>query len=353
MDNSYFIYNNADKTLDIERFHICTWEFRNNSTLIEFGAEIFAYSIRGQESVSISLYVPWFSAGCTTEDFYDKLKLSSNSKFIFNDSILNTHSFDGGDGNEGVVHEFYSRNKLCIHPIELKNDFVNKRVEISINLRRYKEYCAEKNESTNLYIRFAIKPNFRNISTRKNGINKSTILYDIKLNERRNMPEALSKEIVAKHICQIKACFCFNIVPNNYDLVFFDNSALQNVRTLEYESFNRYLADRRIEKDELIVVFSKKKKDVPFSFFAIYAKERIGSGQFAAAIFINFVCGIFLFIPSYRKSGQPNFTFWNVWYNLPSEIWIASGVAFLTLLLLLVPSITIWLSKLFSKNKFN
>ena len=83
MDNSYFVYNNADKALDIERFHICTWEFRNNSTLIEFGAEILADSIRSQESVSISLYVPWFSAGCTTEDFYNKLKLSSNSKFIY------------------------------------------------------------------------------------------------------------------------------------------------------------------------------------------------------------------------------------------------------------------------------
>ena len=39
MDNSYFVY--AENDIKIERFHICTWEFSNNKTLVEFGCEVF------------------------------------------------------------------------------------------------------------------------------------------------------------------------------------------------------------------------------------------------------------------------------------------------------------------------
>ena len=48
----------------------------------------------------------------------------------------------------------------------------------------------------------------------------------------------------------------------------FDNSSHKNVRTLEYESFNKYLGDKRVKKDELIVVFNKKEVAESFSFFS-------------------------------------------------------------------------------------
>lgn len=121
--------------------------------------------------------------------------------------------------------------------------------------------------------------------------------------------------------------------------MFFDNSSLQNVRTLEFDSFNKYLSDRRVKKDELIVVFNKKKDSESFSFFSIYSKERIGPGQFALAILINIVCGILLFIPSYRKSFQPELSLSELWMNLPNEIFIAIGVALITLLYFIWPTL--------------
>ena len=53
------------------------------------------------------------------------------------------------------------------------------------------------------------------------------------------MPNYLLNEILQKQLCNVKYCFCFNIVPNTHDLVFFDSSTLKNVRTLEYESFKK------------------------------------------------------------------------------------------------------------------
>ena len=39
MDNTYFIL--SKENLCIERFHICTWNLKDSSVLVEFGIEIF------------------------------------------------------------------------------------------------------------------------------------------------------------------------------------------------------------------------------------------------------------------------------------------------------------------------
>lgn len=46
MENSFFIYTEKRNTIQIERFHICSWEFNNNSSLVEFGFEISKESIK-------------------------------------------------------------------------------------------------------------------------------------------------------------------------------------------------------------------------------------------------------------------------------------------------------------------
>jgi hypothetical protein len=349
MDNSYFIFTDQGDSIKVQRFHICTWEFRNNSALVEFGCEITADSLQQKKSLDLTLFIPWYNNKCIENDFYSQLKDPDNSRFIFNDSIRGTKSLDIGSSQGGVVHEFSGKNKLCILPIVLTRDSINHQIKIRIDLNRYNQYQAEDGEAKpNVYVRFSVKPNLSFISTRKKGINKSTIIYDIKLNERRNIPEKFLNDFGTKVFCDIINCFCFNIIPNSYDLVFFDNSSLQNVRTLEYESFNRYLGDGRIKRDELIVIFNKKKKDTPFSFFAIYSKERIGAGQYALAILINFISGIFLFIPAFRKSFKPELTFRNVWSELPIEIFIALFISLVTIILFAWPSLVIVYKKVYN-----
>lgn len=357
MENSFFIYTEKQKDILIERFHVCSWEFDNNSSLVEFGFEISKESILN-DNLSISLFVPWVKTTCETKDLYNKLSAADNSRFIFNDSISVTKYLQANTNSSGVIHTFSGRNELCILPVDVKID-EDRIITATLNLRAYREYVQSK---PNIYFRFWVKPTVPFISMRKEGISKSTIIYDIKINERRNIPDNRIEYFNDKAFCKIKYCFSFNILPNKYDIVFFDNTSLKNVRTLEYESFNKYLGDKRVKKDELIVVFNKKEvkefdqKIVAesFSFFSIYSKERIGPGQFALAILINIVCGVLLFIPAYRKTFVPEISFLKVWSVLPFEIFIALGIAVSTLIYFTLPAIiykidSIW-SSVFTKS---
>lgn len=319
MENSFFVFTDKDNSVQLERLHICTWEFNNSSSLVEFGFEISKESITSNQ-LSILLFIPWFTKTCEVNDLYDKLSIAENSRFIFNDSLNDTSSFDGGRNKLGVVHKFSDRNELCILPVSIDKS-KDKVITLTINLQAYLEYNSA--HKPNVYFRFWIKPTSHHISMQKKGISKSTIIYDIKINERRNIPDQWVRYFSDKNFCKIKQCFSFNILPNKFDIVFFDNSSLKNVRTLEYDSFNKYLGDKRVKKDELIVVFNKKQDSESFSFFSIYSKERIGQGQFALAILINIVCGILLFLPSYRKTFSPSLSFLEVWKNLPGEIFVA------------------------------
>lgn len=343
MENSFFIYTEKEKAIQLERLHICTWEFDNNSSLVEFGFEIFKESITN-DNLTISLFIPWVEKSCGTKDLYDRLSIADNSRFIFNDSISATKYLKPNTNNSGVIHTFSGRNELCVLPADIKIN-EDKIVTATLNLKAYRAY--NHGLKPNIYFRFWIKPSVPFISMRKKGVSKSTIIYDIKINERRNIPDNKTEYFNEQEFCKIRYCFSFNILPNKYDIVFFDNTSLKNVRTLEYESFNKYLGDKRVKKDELIVIFNKKevkdfeKKVVAesFSFFSIYSKERIGPGQFAIAILINIVCGVLLFIPAYRKTFVPEISLLKVWSVLPSEIFIALSIAFATLIYFILPII--------------
>jgi hypothetical protein len=333
MDNSFFVFTDKESVIDIERFHICTWEFYNSTSLVEFGMEILKDSLKGDE-LSISMYIPWFTRECSTKDLYEKLSVPENSRFIFNDSVSGTDSLDGGKNKLGVIQKFADRKQLCILP--LKFDISEEKiVTIKASLKPYNSYTASS--KPNIYVRFWIDPKTSHISMRKNGISKSTVIYDIKVNERRNIPDELLSYFDDKQLCKIGTCFSFNIIPNKYDLVFFDSSSLKNIRTLEYDSFNKYLGDKRVKKDELIVVFNKKQNSESFSFFSIFSRERIGSGQFALAVLMNIVCGILLFIPSYRKTFSPELGLITVWKELPFEIYLSFTIALATVVYFVWP----------------
>lgn len=165
------------------------------------------------------------------------------------------------------------------------------------------------------------------------------------INERRNIPDNIFKEFEDRQLCNIKTCFSFNIVPNKFDLEFFDNSSLKSVRTLEYESFNKYLGDNRVKKDDLIVVFNKKQNSESYIFFSMYAYERIGLGQFALAILINIICGFLLFLPSYREKLRPELSAKQILLELPIEIIIALVLIISTFIYFVFPVIRYWIRR--------
>jgi hypothetical protein len=348
MENAYFLI--SDDNLKIERFHLCTWEFNNSSSLLEIGCEIASESLPNEkEEIRVDLYIPWLNGASSLVDLYTRLCDSKNAKFIFNDSVIGTKPLDDVRNLLGVIHHFEQRPPLCILPASVAT--LNKegnKLEVTLSLNNYN---ANKIKDLNLYFRFLLSPPIQAVSTRKKGIGRSTIIYDVKVNERRNLPDSLINEVKKKFLCEIKSCFCFHIVPNSYDLSFFDSSSLVNVRTLEYESFNYYLQDRRVKKDELMVVFNKKKKPDSFAFFSIFVKERIGTGQFILAILINLLCGILLFLPGFRKEYNTQLFSKIFWKNLPLEVYLAISIIFLLLAYFLWPSIIAVYQKLRSGIK--
>jgi hypothetical protein len=345
MESTYFIYPKGNDAVNIAKFHNCTWEFNNDSALVEFGMEIDKDSVNGKNVLELLLYIPWLTKKCEVVDLFSKLKEPANSKFVFNDSVTNSATLDGGDNNLGTIHTFSGKGQLCLLPIVLAKD--EEKVELKIDLMNYNAY---QGAHPNIYVRFFIKPAIPHISMRKPGIAKSTVIYDVKLNERRNIPEQLKNELNTKPLCEIKQCFCFNILPVNYDVVFFDSGALKNVRNLEYDSFKKYIGDERVKKDELMVIFNKKTDSDAYSFFSIYAKERIGIAQFSLAILLNTFCGTLFFIASFRYFPKPGTKFLTVLLQLPKEVYFASVILALTLVYFLWP----WLRKipqLFKRGK--
>lgn len=341
MDNSYFVFKDRESLLRIKRFHICSWEFKNESALIEFGGEIDPSGSDG-DKISLYAYIPWLKQSPEPKDLYPALKGSENSKFIFNEFVLSTDSLDGGRNNTGVVHKFSGREPLCILPVELLSLDINGVLRIDINLTEYRKYKASK--LPNIYFRYSLSPPTAAISTRKTGISKSTIIYDFKVNEQRNLPSALDEFMRHRDLCRIETCFCLNVVPNKYELTFLDTAALKNVRTLEFDAFNAYLQDSRLKKDELIVIFNKKKaeegSDMPsFSFFSIFYKERIGAGQFALAVLVNLICGILLFWPSYKTNNGLSGLSWETVRHLPLELYLATLLACSLLVYFIAPTI--------------
>ena len=340
MENSFFIFTDKEK-IEIERFHICTWEFKSSKPLIEFGAEISKNSIKDKDSLCLSIYIPWLTDKCKISDLYKNLSNFENSRFIFNDSIEHIDSLDGGKNRFGVIYAFKERKEeLCILPVNItKGDCI---ISIDLPLNKYKEINGEK---PNIYFRILIKPAIQNISTIILGIGKSTIIYDIKINEQRNIPDDKIVFFEEKKFCAIKTCFLFNIVPNKHDVTFFESAHLKNIRTLEYDSFKKYLLDSRVKKDDLMVVFLKKNDLESYTFFNIFSKERIGMGQFALAILINILCGFLLTLPGYRKSfaaGQNPLMIWE-WFTW--ELYTVLALFIVSLLLLYPPKWLKWILK--------
>ena len=127
----------------------------------------------------------------------------------------------------------------------------------------------------------------------------------------------------------------FNIIPNKYDIVFFESASLKSIRALEVASFKTYLPKiKGIEKDDLIVVFNKKKEPESYTFFSIYSKEVVGMGQFSLAILINVFCGFLLTLPSYRKALTEEQNPLMIWEWFTWELYLVSFLFLLCLWLL-------------------
>ena len=258
MNNSIFILSN--KEIEIERLHLCSWDILNQNACFEIGFEFKPNTY--SETISFKIVLPFLSNTDKVVSLSEKLiDPDTNSKFIFND-IIKSSSPVNGDKRYGATIEFGTRNNLTILPIRdlsIKNHILSFKVE-------------KINQENNSYIRIHIQTTKQSLSVIKKGIAKSSYIYDIKINESRNLPDdVFAIQNDGYEICKnIKACFCFHVVPSSFNISYLNANKLKNIRILEAESFNKYLPVKyKIQNNEYIIVFNKSdnSKDGSHTFF--------------------------------------------------------------------------------------
>ena len=304
MNNSYYIL--AKEAIQIERLHICTWEFPNADSYIEFGME-FSYRSFTNDTLNIWLSVPFIKENDDVKCLLKNLADSANSRFIFN-NIVSGISNIGADSRDGSVLHFEGRDSLTILPCK---------IDVSSGLLKFTLNKPNRFEG-NLYFRVLVKHN-GTIAIKKSGIAQNTYIYDLKINETRNLPEYIYhlKSNENLQICQIQNLFCLHSVPDDFEFSFIDSSKLKNIRKLETEAFKKYLPDvKDIGKDCYNIMFLKDCAKESYSLFTTCSEETIGTKQISLAIATNILCSLLFFVYSVRtgiKKGE-------VWYiQMPWE----------------------------------
>ncbi|MFA7042746.1 MAG: hypothetical protein WC186_00200 [Bacteroidales bacterium] len=321
MDNSFFILSKQEVV--ISRFHICTWDIENTNSFVEIGIE---FSPSNQEELDFKFVAPFAQSTNDVRCLAENLnKDSNNSKFIFNDNIK---SFDviKGDKRNGVIITFETREKLAILPLE--------NVSLCDQIVSFKVRCPKFSVPTQCYIRFLISAKANTLSTVKKGIANTSFIYDIKLNERRNLPNEVHQLTKDEYnLCKVESCFCFHVIPNTFNISFVDQNKLKNVRELEVGAFKNYLPNEldTMKEARYMIVFNKTSKEESYSFFTIFTKEIIGTNQILLAIGANILCSLLFAIASVRLNFNHEIS---VWKQIPFEYWIASIILTIVAILL-------------------
>lgn len=337
MDNSFFILSKQD--IKISRFHICTWDIENENSFVEIGIE---FKFSSEDEATFIFVAPFLNKNCNISCLATNLiKDSNNSKFIFNDTI-NTFSAIKGDKRNGAILDFETRDKLQIIPIATKSiDIEKKLINIKVDNPKVENDVVS-------YLRFLIKSDKNTLSTEKKGIAKSSLIYDVKLNEKRNLPDRvyqLTKE--SYKLCDVDSCFCFHVIPNSFIMSFTDQNKLKNTRELEVPAFREYLPElKSIKENQYIIIFNKDQKKDSYSFFTIFTKETIGTKQILLAIAANILCSLLFAGASFRQTVIEDVSYWK---QLPAEYWVSLGILFLLILSLFSPYKLV--KKLFNKIK--
>lgn len=323
MDNAYYIL--AEKQIEIERLHICTWEFPSESSYIEFGVE-FSYENFSENTLTLLLAAPFIKTNSPVTCLLKNLSDRANGRFIFNDVVCGIDNV-GDDSRDGSILKFERREKLTILPcaIDVKDGIIT----FVVNKPNRHE--------GNLYFRVLIKLEDSSVAIKKSGIAQTTYIYDFKINETRNLPQEIY-DLKKNHrlgICKVNNVFCLHAIPDNFAFSFVDSSKLKNIRKLETSAFQQYLPEiKGISKDCYNIMFLKDSGKDGYSIFSICNEETIGSKQIALAVGANILCNLLFAISTLRFVKDST----NEWYRqIPWEYYGAFVILILLCIYLFTP----------------
>lgn len=289
MNSSFYIYGN--QSVQIEKLQVCTWDFLSSCGYIELGIEIKNEGLTRDFVLSVAL--PEFGTLESVYSLHDVLATDEACKLIFNDVQKQKTPIDG-DFHKGNIIDFNNRTPLAIIAVSPSIDNTG---VINFNIKR----SAQIHQDCNLYFRVLIKVKGK-IAKCHTGFNRKLFIYDIKVNETRNIPDTIYKYKTdhSLHELRISSCFIFHCVPENFSIEYVDGSKLKNIRRLEFEGFKKYLSDYiNLDKDNNMILFQKEKlgineEETKYSFFTSFSKEHIGNVQIISAVIINIFCSLFV-----------------------------------------------------------
>ena len=329
MDNSFFIVSKAldgNSPVTITRLQICSWNIISGDACLEIGIEIKPDILQTNQDYSVTFFADWLTAGCSIVSLHDKFTEDDNVRFVFNETDFSSSPIDEHAHNGSRI-SFGGNSHRTLAVLPAKGVLLK---DGSLNLSFKNK--AQRNESP--YLRVLIKSKLKTFAMTKKGIAKNTYIFDIKVNERRNLPACFLDVINSKSLtyCLIENVFCLHAVPTSFEISFIDSTKLKNIRQLEKKALETYLPEiNPLVKEDYIITFSKDSdiNKASYSFFCIFSKETIGTSQIIFAIAMNMICSLLFAIGAQR-------VYWSSqlpWYQqLPVE----DVIAFLFLILIIV-----------------
>ena len=304
-DNGYFINSPQHEQILVEKAHFCTWNLKGGLEFLEVGMlvqlkEAFSADLERIPIIPrlrFKVHIPWYEGKLLSGDLFSSLKEPENARFVFNEQVAGTNFIsDGGLMPQGIIFTFNDKQQFCLLPVVLNQDYDSPNtISVEVSFPQTKDDF--KRVGNRIYFRFFVKSNGCSIPWEHGGIAKTVFCYDIKVNEPRNVPEKFSLD----QRVEIQSCYCLHIVPAAFECAFLDRVAFKSIRTLESSAAVAYTKGfpeitATIDPGDCLVVFNKLKhednQNLPFSFFTLFLKERIGPSQLALAIGANIVCGL-------------------------------------------------------------
>jgi len=308
--------------------HICTWDFIGSNAAVEIGMEFMPNPF--VKNIEIKLSLPFLRKTDKITCLMGSLiRDDDNSKFIFNDTIKANKPING-DKRNGAILEFNSRNSLSVLPIK-KIDAADGICSFTVD---------NLNPTIKNYVRLYVQTTVQNLAVVKKGIARISYIYDIKVNEKRNLPDHINELLNNGFVLcnKINSCFCFHVIPSQYNISYLNTSKLKNIRILESDAFNKYLPNtEEMKNNESLIIFNKSEKaiDGTYTFFSEFEKETIGNKQIVLAIGANVLCSLLFGLFSLRENGWEKGTEWYEW--LPWEYWLALVVLVVLIGYLFIP----------------
>lgn len=318
------IYTLSSSAVSLDKLHICTWDVKGQKAFIEVGMQLDANNINA--GLSVYVYLPFINDSTEVSSLHQELSDEANFRFIFNRSHSNK-TLIGGDNRNGSI--FTIDRDVNGEEAPQTEDIAILNVDATIEDHKFVKFCFTRQDDnvSKIYGRVLLKTTHETLANTVSGITKKDYLYDIKINEVRNMPNVVFdyKRNNNLLLCNPDTVILLHAIPEEWNINYSDSSRLKNVRRLEMDAFKHYMSWIEKVSDEYLITFSKAEAKGGASFFTSFTKEHVGSKQLFVAVIMNILCSLlFAFSQiNYPDSAHPDICIFKV---IPITYYVAIGI---------------------------